>query len=41
MVDVINIATDRQNFMTLTGELSLTVPATISRSSDMVVPAKM
>jgi len=38
-VDVINIAADRQKFMTLTGEL--TAPETISRSRDMVVPAKI
>jgi len=37
-VDVINIAADRQKFMTLT---KLTAPETISRSRDMVVPAKI
>jgi len=41
-VGVINIAADRQKFMTLTGELrKLTAPETISRSRDMVVPAKI
>jgi len=35
MVDVINIAADRQKFMTLTGELKLTAPETISRSRDI------
>jgi len=39
-VNVINIAADRQKFMTLTGELS-TAPETISRPRDMVVPAKI
>jgi len=39
-VDVINIAADRQKFMTFTGEL-LTAPETISCSRDMVVPAKI
>ena len=41
MVDVINIAADRQKFMTLTGELKLTAPETISRSMDMVVSSKI
>jgi len=40
-VDVINIAAGRQKFMTLTGENTLTAPETISRSRDMVVPAKI
>jgi len=41
MVDVINIAADRQKFMTHTGESKLIAPETISRSRDMVVPAKI
>jgi len=42
-VDVINIAVDRQKFMTLTGELSWQrlAPETISRFRYMVVPAKI